>query len=152
MSATPKRRSTSATSTRSTTSGRTTSRRSTSRPTTSRRTSTARAPRGYPRRRRRTPGLSTTIGGALGTLIVTALLDTGWPVRIALFAAVVLVGLAVILWKHRAEIAAQAQADGIPADEQDDLVTDPPTDPPSDTRSDTPTDTPTDAPTQGDHP
>ena len=141
MSATPKRRSTSATSTRSTT-----SRRTTSRQTASRRSSTARAPRGYPRRRRRTPGLSTTIGGALGTLIVTALLDTSWPVRIALFAAVVLVGLAVILWKHRAEIAAQAQAQatGIPADEQDDLVTDPPTDPPSGP--------PTDASTQGDHP
>lgn len=137
MSTTPKRRSTS-------TSRSTTARR------TSRRTS-ARSPRGYPRRRRRTPGLSTTIGGALGTLIVTALLDTTWPVRIALFAAVVVVGLAFILWKHRAEIAAGAQADGIP-EAGAAAAGDSQTDSQTDAQTDAATDPPTDAPTQGEHP
>jgi len=91
--------------------------------------------------------LSTTIGGALGTLIVTALLDSSWPVRIGLFAVVVVVGLAFILWRHRAEIAAGAQADGIPeggAAAAGDTQTDSPTD--------SQTDAPTDAATQGEHP
>jgi hypothetical protein len=64
----------------------------------------------YPRRRASRPGLPTTVGTALGTLVVTTLLDLSWPVRLALIAVVVLVGLAYVLWRHRAEIGAGAGA------------------------------------------
>ena len=62
----------------------------------------------YPRRRTSRPGLPTTVGTALGTLVVTTLLDLSWPVRMALIAVVVVVGLAYVLWRHRAETAAGA--------------------------------------------
>ena len=64
----------------------------------------------YPRRRRSRPGLPTTMGTALGTLVVATLLDLSWPVRIALIIAVLVVGLFYVLWRHRAEIAAGAGA------------------------------------------
>ncbi|GGN01742.1 hypothetical protein GCM10009721_31220 [Terrabacter tumescens] len=64
----------------------------------------------YPRRRTSRPGLPTTVGTALGTLVVTTLLDLSWPVRLALIAVVLVVGLAYVLWRHRAEIAAGAGA------------------------------------------
>ncbi|WP_344254442.1 hypothetical protein [Terrabacter carboxydivorans] len=67
----------------------------------------------YPRRRASRPGLPTTVGTALGTLVVTTLLDLSWPVRIALIVVVLVVGLAYVLWRHRAEIAAAA-AQGAP--------------------------------------
>ncbi len=65
----------------------------------------------YPRRRRSRPGLPTTMGTALGTLAVATLLDLSWPVRIALILAVLVVGLAYVLWRHRAEIAAAGAED-----------------------------------------
>ncbi len=60
----------------------------------------------YPRRRRSRPGLPTTVGTALGALVVTTLLDLSWPLRIALIVVVLVVGLAYVLWRHRGEIAA----------------------------------------------
>ena len=69
----------------------------------------------YPRRRRSRPGLPTTMGTALGTLVVTTLLDLSWPVRITLIVGVLVVGLVYVLWRHRAEIAAGgAVADATP--------------------------------------
>jgi hypothetical protein len=62
----------------------------------------------YPRRRRSRPGLPTTAGTALGALVVTTLLDLSWPLRLVLVAAVLVVGLAYVLWRHRAEPAATA--------------------------------------------
>lgn len=47
-----------------------------------------------------------TLGAALGTLIVTTLLDASWPIRIGLVVAVVVAGLVYLLWKNRSEIAA----------------------------------------------
>lgn len=95
---------------------------------TTRRTasSTARSPTGalYPRRRRSRPGLPTTVGTALGTLVVTTLLDLSWPVRVGLIAVVVVVGLGYVVWRHRAEITA-AGATGEP------LGTTPPTSDPT---------------------
>lgn len=88
-------------------------RRAPTRRTSTRRTTTRRTAA----RRRSTPALSTTLGAALGTLVVTALLDASWPVRIGLIVAVVVLGLAYVLWKHRAEIAAgasEAPAEGEP--------------------------------------
>jgi hypothetical protein len=66
---------------------------------------------GYPTRRRRTRGLSSTLGTAIGTVLVTALLDLSWPVRIGLLALVLVVGLGYIGWAHRAEIMADARAE-----------------------------------------
>ncbi len=65
-------------------------------------------------RRRRRPGLSSTVGSAIGMLAVTTLLNLSWPARIGLLVLVLVVGLAYMLWRHRAEIA--AGADGIPED------------------------------------
>ena len=124
MSATP-RKPAAKTSRASASTGRSsTARRSTS----TRRSASSRAPRGYSTRRRRQPGLPSTIGAALGTVIVASLLNMSWPVRIGLLATVIVVGIVYILWKNRAEIAAaavddpptaptdQPGADGIPAD------------------------------------
>ena len=59
----------------------------------------------YPRRRRSRPGLPTTVGTALGALIVVVLV----------------VGLAYVLWRHRGEIAA-ADAPGAAEDTPTDAV------------------------------
>ena len=65
--------------------------------------------------RRTTPTVATTFGTALGTLVVAALLNASWPVRLLLVAAVVVVGLGNVLWTHRAEIAVMAEpASGTP--------------------------------------
>ena len=64
----------------------------------------------YPRRRR-TRSVSSTVGAAIGTVVVGALLDLSWPVKIALVLIVVVVGVGYIMWSHRAEIAAGAAAD-----------------------------------------
>src|SRR6478609_6308025 len=68
----------------------------------------------YPRRRRSRPGLPTTMGTALGTLVVTTLLDLSWPVRIVLVVVVVVAGLGYVLWRHRAELAAGGGVDVTP--------------------------------------
>ncbi|MEO5745847.1 MAG: hypothetical protein ABIQ53_14820 [Terracoccus sp.] len=78
-----------------------TAKRTTAQKATPRRRTTARRPK---------PALSTTIGGALGALVVATLLDLSWPVRIALIVAVLLVGLGYLLWKNRRTIAAEASA------------------------------------------
>ena len=75
----------------------------------------------YPRRRRSRPGLPTTVGTALGALVVTTLLDLSWPLRLALIAVVLVVGLAYVLWRHRGEIAA-AGAPGAAEDTPTDPV------------------------------
>lgn len=87
-------------------------RRTTSRRTTgSRRRSSTRT--SY---RRRRPGLSTTVGSAIGTLAVTTLLDLSWPARIGLFMLAVVIGLGYMLWRHRGEIAAGAGVGADPGD------------------------------------
>jgi Flp pilus assembly protein TadB len=68
----------------------------------------------YPRRRSSRPGLPTTLGTALGTLVVTTLLDLSWPVRIVLVVVVVVAGLGYVLWRHRAELAAGGGVDVTP--------------------------------------
>lgn len=50
--------------------------------------------------------MPSTIGAALGTVIVGALLDMSWPIRLGLLALVLFVGVGYVLWKHRGEIAA----------------------------------------------
>ncbi len=80
---------------------------------TTRRTTRRRTTRTTGTYRRRTrPGLPTTIGSAIGMLLVTTVLEASWPVRIGLVLAVLLLGLAYLFWEHRAEIAASAQAQG----------------------------------------
>ena len=83
-----------------------------------RRTASGRTSTGvlYPRRRRSRPGLPTTVGTALGTLVVTTLLDQPWPVRLGLIAVVLVVGLGYVLWRHRSEIAAAGDAGAAPPD------------------------------------
>ena len=54
------------------------------------------------RRRASRPGLPTTVGAALGTLVVTTLLDLSWPARVGLIVLVLVVGLAYVVWKSRA--------------------------------------------------
>ncbi len=83
--------------------------------TTSRRTTSARR-RTTSTTRRRTPAVSTTLGTALGTLVVTFLLDASWPVRIGLVVLVLAVGLGYLLWSHRAEIARGAVGQPAPDD------------------------------------
>lgn len=78
---------------------KTTGRKATSNKATTRRRTTARRPK---------PALSTTIGSALGALVVTTLLDLSWPVRIALIVVVLLIGLGYLVWKNRGAIAAEA--------------------------------------------
>ncbi|HMT31515.1 MAG TPA: hypothetical protein PKC73_15955 [Dermatophilaceae bacterium] len=103
------------------------------------RSTPSRSPRGYPTRRRRRPGVSSTIGAALGTVMVGALLDMSWPVRMGLLALVLVIGIAYVLWRHRAEIAAAGQDAAATAD-GDDGATDaaPPTAPNAPTDGDRP--------------
>lgn len=60
--------------------------------------------------RRRQRGLPSTVGAALGTLIVTTLLDLSWAARLGLLALILFGGLAYILWRNRREILAGAGA------------------------------------------
>jgi hypothetical protein len=83
--------------TTSSTAKRTTAKRSTATRTTRRSTSLT------PRRRTGRPGLSTTVGTALGTLVVTTLLDLSWPLRIGLIVLVLVLGLAYVVWNNRAQ-------------------------------------------------
>lgn len=83
-------------------------RRGTARRTTSRRRSAG----GYASpRRRRTRSVSSTVGAAIGTAVVAALVDLSWPVRIALVGLVVVLGVGYLVWTRRAEIADGAAAD-----------------------------------------
>ena len=82
-----------------TTAKRATTKRAATKKSTPRRRTTSRRPK---------PALSTTIGSALGALIVSTLLDLAWPVRIALIVGVLLIGLGYLLWKNRRVIAAEA--------------------------------------------
>ncbi|MGO4599772.1 hypothetical protein [Terrabacter sp. 2RAF25] len=84
---------------------RSTSRGTASRASTRRRTSSGSL---YPRRRASRPGLPTTVGTAIGALVVTTLLDLSWPMRLLLIGIVLVLGLAYVLWRHRAEITAAA--------------------------------------------
>ena len=77
--------------------------RRTSRSTTTRRATTARR---APRRR---TSVTSTVGSALGMLVVTALLNMTWKARIGLVLLVLVIGAAYILWSHRAELAATTQ-------------------------------------------
>ena len=78
--------------------GRTTARKSTS--TRRRRTAST-------TRRRTRPKVATTVGAALGTLVVTLLLDASWPVRIGLvLVALLLVGGYLYLQGRRHDAAA----------------------------------------------
>ena len=61
------------------------------------------------------------MGTALGALVVTTLLDLSWPLRLALIAVVLVVGLAYVLWRRRGEIAA-AGAPGAAEDTPTDPV------------------------------
>jgi len=93
--------------------------RSATKSTTRRTTSTTRRSSSgalYPRRRSSRPGLPTTVGTALGTLVVTTLLDLSWPVRIVLVVVAVVAGLGYVLWRHRAELAAEGGGDATPDD------------------------------------
>lgn len=127
-------------STKSSTSRRTTGRASTRRTATSstrRRTSSGSL---YPRRRASRPGLPTTVGTAIGTLVVTTLLDLSWPMRLLLIGVVLVLGLAYVLWRHRAEITAAASPESAaePAEPgadapQQGAVTDPQDPPPAPT-------------------
>ncbi len=82
---------------------------------TSGRRRTSGTPRWYPTRRRRRPGLASTVGTALGTLAVSTLLNLSWPARIGLLVLALVLGLGYMLWKHRAEIAAGATEPDPPA-------------------------------------
>ncbi len=79
-------------------------RKSTTRRSTTRRTTTRRATTTG----RRTPRLATTLGAALGALLATFVLDTGWTTRILVVATALVLGLGYLLWSHRSEIAAGA--------------------------------------------
>ena len=79
-------------------------RRPTRRRTTGSRSTSRRSRSGYSRRRRQ--GLPSTVGAALGTLLVTSVLNLSWPARIGVFALVIVVGVGYLMWRHRAEIAA----------------------------------------------
>jgi len=45
--------------------------------------------------------LPASLGTALGAVVVWVLLDGSWPVRIGAAAVVLLVGLAILLWRAR---------------------------------------------------
>jgi hypothetical protein len=82
-------------------------RRPARRTTTRRRTTNRRTT--YRTTRRRTPKLATTLGAALGALLISVVTDMSWPLRIGLVVLAVLVAVGYLLWSHRAEIATGAQ-------------------------------------------
>ena len=98
-----------------------TTRRPSTRRRTTRRTTTT---------RRRTPRLATTLGAALGAVVVSLVTDLSWPTRIVVVVAVLLAGAGYLLWSHRAEIAAGAEhPDPDPGTAKAPDPTAPPTDP-----------------------
>jgi len=103
--------------------------------TTRKRTSSSRRRRSTSRssyRRRRTPSVASTVGTAIGLLLVTTLLDASWPVRIGLVVLGVLLvgGYFVLKARHGLPAAADSTAAGATA-------TDPiPAVPPADTPED----------------
>ncbi|MEO7448777.1 MAG: hypothetical protein ABI336_10935 [Humibacillus sp.] len=108
---------------------------SAARATTTRKRTTRRPTAGSltPRRRASRPGLPTTVGTALGTLVVTTLLDLSWPARLGLITLVVVLGLAYVVYRNRAAIVAgaAAPADSAPAAPASAPSSDPSSDPPT---------------------
>ncbi len=105
--------------------------RTTTKRTTTKRTTSSRRRRTTSRtisRRRRTPTVASSVGTAVGLLLVTTLLDASWPVRIG----VVVLGLLIVggyfLLKERSGLAA--------LDEGAAPATDVPTVPPTKTPED----------------
>ena len=96
---------------------RKTTRTTTARRTPKKRTTAARRTPSRRRTTRRTTSVASTIGAGLGALVVTAVLNASWGVRIAVLAVVLLGGLLWILWSKRAELAAMAQSEPEVADE-----------------------------------
>lgn len=62
-------------------------------------------------------------------LIVTTLLEASWAVRVGLVGAVVVIGLAYVLWKNRAEVASGGAATAAGPGAGAAGVTAPPTEP-----------------------
>ena len=81
----------------------------TRRPTTSRRRTTTsgrrRTTSGHPYRRRRTPTVASTVGTAVGMLVVTMLLEASWRVRIGRAAPAVRLGGGCPVLRARREAA-----------------------------------------------
>jgi hypothetical protein len=48
-------------------------------------------------------------------LVVTTLLEASWPVRVGLVLAVLLAGLAYLVWDHRADLASASSTETSPA-------------------------------------
>jgi hypothetical protein len=102
--------------------------------TTKKRTSSSRRRRTTSRTsygRRRTPSVASTVGTAVGLLLVTTLLDASWPVRIGLVVlGVLLVGGYFVLEARGGLAAADSAAAGAAATEATPGV--PPADTPED--------------------
>lgn len=78
---------------------------------------TRRTGRGGYRRYRRRPSLATTIGGALGAVLVGAVLNLSWGARIGIVLAVLAVGAAYLLiTRGRAQPPPSSQPADSPAD------------------------------------
>ena len=56
--------------------------------------------------RRRRPTLAATLGAALGTLVVAALVDASWPVRVALAVLALALAVGYVLWSRRGQPSA----------------------------------------------
>ncbi|MDQ6715382.1 MAG: hypothetical protein M3Z83_04665 [Actinomycetota bacterium] len=88
--------------------------------------------------RRRRPALSTTVGSALGLLVVSTVLDASWWVRAALVLGALIAGLGYLAWRRRAEIDDTGpQADPTSSEPSDHPIS---TDHPIPTDDPTPTD------------
>lgn len=46
-------------------------------------------------------------------LVVTTLLEASWPVRVGLVLGVLLLGLAYLVWHHRADLAAASSTESL---------------------------------------
>lgn len=66
--------------------------------------------------RRRSPSVASSVGAALGAIVVAFVLDLSWPARIGLLLLVLVLALGYVVWSHRSEIAASAQTPGSPTD------------------------------------
>ena len=105
-------------------------RKSTTRKATTRRaTSSTRRRRTTTTTRRTRPKVATTVGAALGTLVVALLLDASWPVRIGLvLLALLLVGGYLYLQGRRHDAAeAPVQDTASPVDPTPPTTSTPPT-------------------------
>lgn len=122
---------------------RTTGRTAASKRTSTRRT-TGRSTTGYRTTRRRQPKVATTVGAALGMLIISLFTSMSWPARIGVVVLVIVLGLVWMLWSHRAEIRAGATTESTGAEGTTGPTTPAgPTDPAPPTTSNDPTQEPT---------